>query len=93
MDRVRLTVSIKPSHVNFAQHNEKGDRVTARFVGYVDVTVPTAAILVNNLFLIDVSEQFFMDSFRSDLVSKHLRPDDNLEFVFSKYNQNKQIIR
>lgn len=92
LGRVRLTVSVKPFHVNFAQHNEKGDRVTARFVGYVDATVPTAAILVNNLFLIDVSEQYFIEPFKSDLVSKHLRPDDNLEFVFSKFNQNKQII-
>ena len=90
--RVRLTVSVKPFHVNFTQHNEKGDRVTARFVGYVDATVPIAAILVNNLFLIDVSEQYFIDPFKSDLVSRHLHPDDNLEFVFSKYNQNKQII-
>lgn len=93
LGRIRLTVSVKPFHVNFAQHNEKGDRVTGRFVGYVTpAMVPTAAILVNNLFLIDVPEQYFIDPFKSDLVSKHLRPDDNLEFVFSKYNQNKQII-
>lgn len=92
LGRVRLTVSVKPFHVHFAQHNEMGNRVTARFVGYVASTVPTAAFLVNNLFLIDVSEQFFIEPFKSDLLSKHLRPDDDLEFVFSKYNQNKQTI-
>lgn len=90
--RVRLTVSVKPFHVNFAQHNEKGDRVTARFVGYVSGNIPTAAILVNNLFLIDVSEQYFIEPFKSDLLSQHLRPDDILEFVYSKFNQNKQTV-
>lgn len=90
--RVRLTVSVKPFHVNFAQHNEKGDRVTARFVGYASGNIPTAAILVNNLFLIDVSEQYFIEPFKSDLLSQHLRPDDILEFVYSKFNQNKQTV-
>lgn len=89
---VKLTVSIKPFHVNFAKHNETGDRVTARFVGYSPFTVPTAAILVNGLFLIDVSERYFIEPFKSDLISKKLRPDEDLEFVFSKYNQKYQSI-
>ena len=44
------------------------------------------------LLLIDVSEKYFIAPFKSDLISKHLRLNDNLEFVFSKYNQDKQSI-
>jgi hypothetical protein len=90
--RVRLTVSVKPFHNNFAQHNEIGDRITARFVGYTPNTVPTAAISVNGHFLIDVSEKYFIEPFKTDLISKKLRPNEDLEFVYSKYNPNKQSI-
>ena len=90
--RIRVIVSIKPFHVNFANHTEKGDRITTRFIGYTNATVPTAAILVNNIFLVEVSEQYFIEPYKSYLISKQLRPGDNLDFVFSTFNANKKTI-
>lgn len=90
--RIRAIVSVKPFHINFAKHNKKGDRISAKFVGYTNASIPTAVIMVENLFLIEVSEQYFIEPYKYKLISKHLHHGDDLEFVYTVFNESKRTI-
>lgn len=54
---------------------------------------PTAVISVEEgLFLIELTENFFIEPYKSKMISGALSPGQSLEFVYSKFNENKSTI-
>lgn len=89
----KVTLGTYQLHSLFAQGHTIGDRVSAKYVCFKkDTQVPTAIISVDDLFLIEVSEKYFIEPYKSKLISDSLVPGQTLEFVYSKYNERKSSI-
>ena len=91
---VKVTLSTHPLHSLFARMHNIGDRVTAKYVGINQAhDNPTAVISVEEgLFLIELTENFFIEPYKSKMISGALSPGQSLEFVYSKFNENKSTI-
>lgn len=73
----------------FAEAHNIGDRISAKYVCLKkDAKIPTAVILVEDLFLIEVPERYFIEPYKSKLISDSLASGQMLEFAYSKkYNK------
>lgn len=93
---MKVSLSTYPLHALFAKNHEIGDRVTVKYMGLNLNQLnqsPTAVISVDeDLFLIDVPEKFFIEPFKSKMLSGFLVPGQSLEFVYSNYIENKSSI-
>ncbi len=84
----KVTLSTYPLHSIFAQTHNIGERISAKYIDQkAGAQIPTAIISVEDLFLIEVTERYFIEPYKTKLISDSLVPGQMLEFVYSKYNE------